>query len=37
MGVEDNVNLADAVPPPAIGNRAAVELIYVGFWQRLAR
>jgi uncharacterized RDD family membrane protein YckC len=36
MGVEDNVNLADAVPPPAIGNRAAVELIYVGFWQRLA-
>jgi uncharacterized RDD family membrane protein YckC len=36
MGVEDNVNLADAVPPPAIGNRAAVELIYLGFWQRLA-
>src|SRR5260221_9771041 len=35
MGVEDNVKLADAVSPP-IGNRPAVELIYVGFWRRLA-
>jgi uncharacterized RDD family membrane protein YckC len=36
MGVEDNVKLANSVVPPAIGSTRSVELIYVGFWRRVA-
>jgi uncharacterized RDD family membrane protein YckC len=36
MSVESNVNLADAAVAPAIASTPAVELIYVGFWRRLA-
>ena len=36
MGVEDNVKLAEAAVLPGFSNTPAVELIYVGFWRRLA-
>jgi uncharacterized RDD family membrane protein YckC len=36
MGVEDNVKLADAAEQPAVVRTPSVELIYVGFWRRLA-
>jgi hypothetical protein len=35
MSVENNVKL-DAAVAPAIASTPAVELIYVGFWRRLA-
>jgi uncharacterized RDD family membrane protein YckC len=36
MSVENNVKLADAAVAPVIASTPAVELIYVGFWRRLA-
>ena len=36
MAVEENVGLPDSSLPATIGSTSAVELIYVGFWRRLA-
>jgi hypothetical protein len=36
MRVEDNVKMADTAEQPAVGRTPSVELIYVGFWRRLA-
>ena len=36
MGVENNMDLADAAATPAVGVAPAATLIYVGFWRRLA-